>query len=284
MNPTPEWLTNLKKPIPKGIFFGIGGNRKLGTFADVIGFSRAPGLPQDGGTCPAASTEPGGCLHAAIARTKATELKAAGSMKLQFACYGFRAKIRFWLDRGLYEVNSTDAPEDPVELGAALDDAIVRSGRRRRDKTLLRLHPVGDFDTEAYVESWTTVLKPRPWVEAFGFTRSWRMRELWEAFDALRALPNVQVLASMDWAIWNKGELPPGWFRLPSGEVGPVAGAWRQAWMGTPPFEMRRHQFHCPEALAPDDPRYIPTCRACGACWIPQVKSSLQGPFFPLHP
>ena len=276
---TPEWLTNIKVPIPKGIFFGTGGNRKLGNFQDILSFSRHPGLPEDGGTCPAASTEAGGCLAPAVAFRK----DGTGPVHLEFACYGLRGKIRFWIERGYYVINSTEAPENPEALAEALDEAIIRSGRRRKDKTLLRFHPVGDFDTVPYIESWEAVLAARPWIDSFGFSRSWRIPLLRNALDGLRALPNVQMLASMDRAIWNKGELPPGWFRLPSGEVRPVAGAWKQAWMGEPVPEMRRYMFSCPEMLPPDDPRWMPSCRACGACWLGQTRAALQGPWFQVH-
>lgn len=66
------------------------------------------------------------------------------------------------------------------------------------DCKLLRLHVSGDFDTVKYIENWIKRLRERPDVRCWGYTRSWRVPELRYALEALRALPNVQLFASMD--------------------------------------------------------------------------------------
>lgn len=71
---------------------------------------------------------------------------------------------------------------------------------------LLRIHISGDFDTIAYVHAWTAQLRARPDVTAWAYTRSWRVPELLPALEALRALPNMQLFASMD---PSTTELPP---------------------------------------------------------------------------
>ena len=97
--------------------------------------------------------------------------------------------------RSLYEENSffTDAPRIPDEC------------------RLLRLHISGDFDTVGYIRSWVTRLEMRPDVTCWAYTRSWRVPALLPALEELRALPNVQLFASMD---TSTTELPPdGWRR-----------------------------------------------------------------------
>lgn len=71
---------------------------------------------------------------------------------------------------------------------------------------LLRLHVSGDFDTVAYVENWIKRLTERPDVKCWVYTRSWRVPALLPALERLRALPNVQMFASMDASC---EEMPP---------------------------------------------------------------------------
>lgn len=79
------------------------------------------------------------------------------------------------------------------------------------DAQHLRLHVSGDFDTVEYIEQWIGRLSERPDVICWGYTRSWRVRELLPALERLRALPNVQLFASMDKSCID---IPPtGWRR-----------------------------------------------------------------------
>lgn len=79
------------------------------------------------------------------------------------------------------------------------------------DAKLVRIHVSGDFTSNEYIVEWITLAVSRPEVEFFGYTRSWRVKDLLPTLDALRCLPNVQLFASMDTSI---KELPPqGWRR-----------------------------------------------------------------------
>lgn len=79
------------------------------------------------------------------------------------------------------------------------------------DAKLVRIHVSGDFSSIEYTEDWIALAKSRPEVDFFGYTRSWRVPELLESLERFRALPNVQLFASMDASI---EELPPqGWRR-----------------------------------------------------------------------
>ena len=82
------------------------------------------------------------------------------------------------------------------------------------DCRLLRIHVGGDFDTVDYIDRWRGMLLARPDVTAWAYTRSWRVPTLLPALEQLRALPNVQLFASMD---KSTRELPPA--------------GWRRAWI-----------------------------------------------------
>lgn len=77
------------------------------------------------------------------------------------------------------------------------------------DCKLLRIHISGDFDTTPYIENWIIRLQERPDVTAWAYTRSWRVSELVDPLERLRALPNMQLFASMD--VSTVEFPPPGW-------------------------------------------------------------------------
>lgn len=79
---------------------------------------------------------------------------------------------------------------------------------------LLRIHVSGDFDTVAYIDNWRARLLERPDVSAWAYTRSWRVPSLLPALEELRALPNMQLFASMD---PSTSDMPPA--------------SWRRAWI-----------------------------------------------------
>jgi len=79
---------------------------------------------------------------------------------------------------------------------------------------VLRLHVSGDFDSVEYIKQWIARLKERPYVDTWAYTKSWRVPGLLGALEELRALPNVQLFASMD----------------PSSQDMPPKG-WRRAWI-----------------------------------------------------
>lgn len=79
---------------------------------------------------------------------------------------------------------------------------------------VLRIHVSGDFDSVGYIKNWITRIKERPEVIVWAYTRSWRLDMLLPALEELRALPNMQLFASID----------------PSTKEMPPAG-WRRAWI-----------------------------------------------------
>lgn len=131
---------------------------------------------------------------------------------------------------------------------------------------LLRVHVSGDFSSAAYIENWIARLTERPDVTAWAYTRSWRVPELLPALERLRALPNVQLFASMDKSI---AEMPPA--------------GWRRAWIEgdarlTPlpaviaNREMKLSYTHSTVVddvssyVCPEETGAKPNCEACRYC------------------
>lgn len=79
------------------------------------------------------------------------------------------------------------------------------------DAKIVRFHVSGDFDTEPYIFNWVRLCQDHPDVRFWGYTRSWCIRHLLPLLEELRALPNVQLFASVDNSI--KEEPPAGWRR-----------------------------------------------------------------------
>lgn len=131
---------------------------------------------------------------------------------------------------------------------------------------ILRLHISGDFDSVDYINNWRARLLERPDVTAWAYTRSWRVPALLPALEELRALPNMQLFASMD---KSHADVPPT--------------GWRRAWIdGDPragePINVRAHMddsvprnlvtfdngrtFVCPE-----ETKHKANCLECGYCF-----------------
>lgn len=62
----------------------------------------------------------------------------------------------------------------------------------------VRVHVGGDFYSKEYVESWIEVCKARPHTKFWSYTRSWNVKPLLPIMEQLRALPNIQLWASVD--------------------------------------------------------------------------------------
>lgn len=67
------------------------------------------------------------------------------------------------------------------------------------DAEVVRIHVSGDFDTADYVGQWISLVRSRPEVRFFGYTRSWTLgHEMLQSLERLSGEPNVQLFASVD--------------------------------------------------------------------------------------
>jgi len=216
------------------------GNLKIGL--GVYTFSRMPGL----------DTQP--ALGLDVSRMSSWGVKDTGtcpgsSEECRKICYAVRPVQEHGAVEQMWRANrGMDVPEIPA------------------DAKLLRLHVSGDFDSISYIENWITRMKERPDVTMWVYTRSWRVAELLPYLETLRALPNVQMFASMDESI---PEMPPS--------------GWRRAWIdgdvrgGTPQQVAAHAEDPVTHNLAtldggasyvcPEETKRQPNCEACGYCF-----------------
>jgi hypothetical protein len=115
------------------------------------------------------------------------------------------------------------------------------------DTRLFRLHVSGDFTSVRYIYAWRERLEARPDVTCWVYTRSWRVPDLMPALEALRALPNVQMFASMD---ISTSELPPR--------------GWRRAWLSG---DARIGADGVRSYVCPEETGAKANCEACRYCF-----------------
>lgn len=146
------------------------------------------------------------------------------------------------------------------------------------DATLLRLHISGDFDTNAYIDNWVDRIKERPDVTVWAYTRSWRVPSLLEALERLRALPNVQLFASMD---VSTKELPPqGWRRAwidgdeRAGSVLKILSHTEDA-ENIPDWMVVKSKDGIKTLICPEETKAVENCSACKFCFEGQRNDVL---------
>jgi hypothetical protein len=237
-------MSALKKPLivfipdTRGVVisrFGHG-NLKIGpnvyTYSRLPGSDQAPalGLNRDGaaGTCPGATAE---CQSICYARRPVQEHGAVYEM---------------WARNSATEGVPAELPEGC---------------------TLLRLHVSGDFSSIAYIDGWRRLLVGNPQCTVWAYTRSWRVPSLLPALEELRALPNVQLFASMD---HSTPEVPPaGWRRAwidGDARAGDVLDAPAHS-EHLPGTRNQRTFDGTPSLVCPEETKHTPNCETCRYCF-----------------
>jgi hypothetical protein len=75
-------------------------------------------------------------------------------------------------------------------------DGIISVPKKLRP--LCRIHASGDFDTVEYIRDVVKWVNENPETTFWAYTRSWNVARLLPDLEILRALPNVQLFASVD--------------------------------------------------------------------------------------
>lgn len=131
---------------------------------------------------------------------------------------------------------------------------------------ILRIHVSGDFDSETYIQNWIARLTERPDVTAWAYTRSWRVAHLLPHLEILRALPNVQLFASMD---SSHTDVPPtGWRR--AWIDGDVRAGLIQVTRAHADGDVQRNiaTFDGTMSLVcPEETKHKANCLECGYCF-----------------
>lgn len=223
------------------------GNLKIGP--GVYTYSRLPGLPSH----PALGLVTGGNLWDGRKRDSGT--CPGASEECQAICYAARPVAEDGAVAEMWAANSQTA-----DVPALPDDA-----------TLLRLHVSGDFDSYDYIVNWIARMVERPDVTMWVYTRSWRIPELLPALEQLRALPNVQMFASMDVSVPE--EAPAGWRRAwidgdPRAGIVHSIRAHDTLAEGFRAFETQPTQANGIKALiCPEETKHVANCEECGFCF-----------------
>lgn len=105
-----------------------------------------------------------------------------------------------------------------------------------------RIHVAGDFFSPEYIAAWIMLVRSRPDVKFWAYTRSWRVAKLLPMLERLRNEKNMQLFASTDWTI---EEAPPE--------------GWRVAMLKG---DDRTQGFQCPEQTGAKK-----DCASCGYCF-----------------
>ena len=79
-----------------------------------------------------------------------------------------------------------------------------------KDNTLFRIHVAGDFYDATYAEKWLHILKQNPHVQAWVYTRSWRIPAIVPVIEDLSQLPNLSFWYSVDKETGKPAKLPKG--------------------------------------------------------------------------
>jgi len=67
-----------------------------------------------------------------------------------------------------------------------------------KDGDVFRIHVAGDFFAPTYAYAWLKLITNNPNVMFFAYTRSWRMHDMVDSLKQLAALPNMELLLSVD--------------------------------------------------------------------------------------
>jgi len=122
-------------------------------------------------------------------------------------CYGLKGNFI------LQNVHDANERRLDATLRSNFVEIIVREVRQAKSPAF-RLHVIGDFYSEEYIEKWIDIAEQLPIVIFFGSTRSWRCEFLAETLKRFRDLANVYMKASVDltdsltpqgcgWSTWS---------------------------------------------------------------------------------
>lgn len=125
--------------------------------------------------------------------------------------------------------------------------AIVERVENLPKGSWLRIHASGDFYSADYIAKWTLALAIRPDVKAWAYTRSWSVPELLPALEQLRALPNVQLFASVD-----------------ASTIGAPPSDWRIATL----WQYKQEDKPDNHLVCPEQTGAMSDCADCGFCVI----------------
>lgn len=217
------------------------------------------GLPENGGTCPGASTGLGGCLSVRDGKKRAT-------------CYMAKIAQIYKGAAAVLQKNTDllkDKPyEEMVEIIRNTINHFVKN--TRSDQLYFRLNYSGDIYSENLAKAWATVMKEFPQVKFWMYTRSFDFVEF------LRDIPNLTLFLSVDPANCKEG--------FATYEKHKDQNNLALAWMGNlVPDKEKWRWVTCPEISGKvkntEDKGACGKCRLCIDRYVTKVKNI----HFPIH-
>jgi hypothetical protein len=169
-----------------------------------------------------------------------------GKSKFCIACYAMKGMFKMYNIQAKYAAGIIQVP--------------------KKLRPLCRIHASGDFDTVEYIRDVVKWVEDNPDTTFWAYTRSWNVSRLVADLEILRALPNVQLFASVDSTMPNA---PIGW------RVAYISGDTRYKGM------VCLVQQHTAECL-PDckgGKTHVgkkPDCKACGYCFRPGKTGNVE--------
>ena len=159
-------------------------------------------------------------------------------------CYGLRGHFTHRSREAMLERNYRRSQQDNFA------GRMIRSIQDNAS-TVFRIHVVGDFYSPEYIQKWVVIIGALPDVSFYGYTRSWRCRDLQTTLDELRSLPNCHLLASIDFTHTDRPD-----------------SSWNTV-------SVEGEGVPCPH-----DTEMVETCLTCGLCWSGRSNLKLKIKWF----
>lgn len=218
------------------------------------------GLPENGGTCPGATTGEGGCLD------------VRDGLKRQ-TCYMAKIVVIYKAVGNVLQANSEMLVGKSVEEMEKVCKATVENFIKKSKNVDLyfRLHYSGDFFSTTYTEAWANTIKQFPNVYFWVYTRSHDM------IDPLLGLDNITVFLSCDPSNYDKVKIIFDSKKEKHANLG-------MAFMGNAAPEQEANRWvKCPEITGKvKNDEKGGACSKCRLC-VDNYKIRVKNIQFPIH-
>ncbi len=212
------------------------------------------GLPENGGTCPGASSDKGGCLNIRDGHLRQT-------------CY--MAKItQIYKAVGSVLLENTEILKDKTEdeLYEVFKRTIIEFIRKSKpDELFFRLFYSGDLSSLDNAKAWARVIKEYPQVRFWQYTRSF------DFIEPLLGIPNLSLYLSCDPTNYGKALIIFDKYKEDNKNLG-------LAWLGNGDIPIEGVKFvTCPETSGhianTDDKGACAKCKLCINNYKTRIKS-----------
>ena len=225
-------------------------------------FGLMHGRPAGGGTCPGATTGPGGCLS----------LKRKGGVNA--TCYVDKL-VKAYPNFGKVLLRNTELLKDKTtaEMEAVLTATVEAFVKHNKGQNLFfRLHTSGDFFSEDYARAWAATINNFPNVQFWAYTRS-----LW-AVPLLMDCRNLAIYISADNVNYAEAKAVFDTCRPGRQNV----GICYMGNVGTQPADV--HWVVCPEISGKlKNESSSGACAKCRLCMTYNDRIAVRNIQFPIH-